>query len=86
MQVAERGLHVINSFSGAMDAQIAGGHLPPKFREAWAFSACLSLAATTVRIGPPPPTPAAPLQQPPPPPRQASLPPLPSGLHKCVTM
>jgi len=81
-QVAERGLGLVQSLSDAMDRHVAAGQLPPLFKETWTFSACISLAQTTVRIGPPPPTPQ-PQTPVPPPSRQASLPPLPAGLvHK----
>ncbi len=49
--MAERGLGLVQSLSDAMDQQAAAGHLPPLFKEAWTFSACISLAETTVSIG-----------------------------------
>ena len=80
-QVAERGLKFMQTFMAALDRQVAAGRLPPLFKEAWTFSASVSLASTTVRIGPPPPTPTAQTPQPAPH-KQASLPPLPSGIHR----
>ena len=80
-QVAERGLKFVQTFVAALDRQAAAGRLPPLFKEAWTFSASVSLASTTVRIGPPPPTPTAQTPQPAPH-KQASLPPLPSGIHR----
>ena len=46
-QVAERGLAFVRTFSELLAAQQADGQLPPLFREAWAHSACVSLAKTT---------------------------------------
>ena len=57
LQVAERGLALIQSLSDAMGRETEAGRLPQLFKQAWVFSACISLADTTVRIGPPPPTP-----------------------------
>ena len=47
LQVAERGLAFVRTFSELLAAQQADGRLPPLFREAWAHSACVSLAKTT---------------------------------------
>ena len=47
LQVAERGLAFVRAFSELLAAQQADGRLPPLFREAWAHSACVSLAKTT---------------------------------------
>ena len=46
-QVAERGLAFVRTFSELLVARQADGHLPPLFREAWAHSACVSVAKTT---------------------------------------
>jgi hypothetical protein len=46
-QVAERGLAFVRTFSELLAARQAEGHLPPLFREAWAHSACVSVAKTT---------------------------------------
>ena len=43
-QVAERGLDFVRHFSDILAACQASEHLPPLFREAWAFSACISLS------------------------------------------
>lgn len=49
LQVAERGLAFVRSISDVLGARQANGKLPPLFREAWAFSACVSLAGVTHR-------------------------------------
>ena len=46
-QVAERGLAFVRTFSELLAARQADGQLPLLFREAWAHSACVSLAKTT---------------------------------------
>jgi hypothetical protein len=48
--VAERGLAFVQGFSDILAQRGAEGQLPPLFREAWAFSACLSLAACTSKL------------------------------------
>ena len=50
MQVAERGLQFVHNFAQLLAEQQAGAVLPQLFREAWAFSACISLATTTSRL------------------------------------
>lgn len=47
-QVAERGLRFVAAFRGMMEA----ARLPALLCEAWAFSACLSLAMTLARLAP----------------------------------
>lgn len=46
LQVAERGLSFIQSFSGILEAREREGQVPPQFGAAWAFAAALSLAST----------------------------------------
>jgi hypothetical protein len=46
--VAERGLRFVAAFRGMMEAV----RLPALLCEAWAFSACLSLAMTLARLAP----------------------------------
>lgn len=67
-QVAERGLQFVHNFAQLLAEQQAASVLPQLFREAWAFSACVSLATTTSRLmgvaavlnRPPPNQPASP--------------------------
>ena len=49
VQVAERGLVFVRAFSEILAAQHAEGKLASHFREAWAFTACVSLAKVTSR-------------------------------------
>lgn len=49
LQVAERGLAFVRSISDILGARQAEDKLDPLFREAWAFSACVSLAENTYR-------------------------------------
>jgi hypothetical protein len=62
LQVADRGLKFVAAFGALLeDAQ-----LPPLFREAWAFSACLALVIALARLAPgaataAPSTPSSPL-------------------------
>ena len=49
VQVAERGLAFVRSFSEILAGREAQGGVPPLFRECWAFSACVSLAKVTSR-------------------------------------
>ena len=49
MQVVIRGLKFIQTFSEILSQRVLSGQLPALFREAWAFSACLSLASVTAR-------------------------------------
>ena len=44
LQVAERGLKFVQGFTRLLALRQANGQLPALFREAWAFSACMSLA------------------------------------------
>lgn len=55
VQVAERGLQFVHTFAQLLAEQQGPAGLPSLFREAWAFSACISLATTTCRLmaGPP---------------------------------
>lgn len=48
-QVAERGLKFVQTFSELLARRESAGALPRLFRQAWAFSACLSLATTAAR-------------------------------------
>ena len=50
LQVAERGLQFVHNFAQLLAEQQAAAVLPQLFREAWAFSACISLATTTSRL------------------------------------
>ena len=50
MQVAERGLQFVHTFAALLGEQQGAAGLPGLFREAWAFSACISLATTTSRL------------------------------------
>ena len=50
MQVAERGLQFVHTFAHLLADQQAASVVPGLFREAWAFSACISLATTTSRL------------------------------------
>lgn len=50
LQVAERGLQFVHTFAQLLAEQQAASVLPQLFREAWAFSACISLATTTSRL------------------------------------
>ena len=50
MQVAERGLQFVHTFAHLLAEQQAASVVPGLFREAWAFSACISLATTTSRL------------------------------------
>lgn len=50
MQVAERGLKFVQSFTELLAQQHQAANLPALFCEAWAFSACISLATTTSRL------------------------------------
>ena len=50
LQVAERGLQFVHNFAQLLAEQQAASVLPQLFREAWAFSACISLATTTSRL------------------------------------
>lgn len=50
LQVAERGLQFVHNFVQLLAEQQAAAVLPELFREAWAFSACISLATTTARL------------------------------------
>lgn len=50
MQVAERGLQFVQTFTDLLAEQHRAANLPALFREAWAFSACISLATTTSRL------------------------------------
>lgn len=58
-QVAERGVIAIEGLQRALGHTSVASKLPALFKEAWIFSACISLANETVRVGPPPPTPKA---------------------------
>lgn len=72
LQVAERGLQFVHNFAQLLAEQQAAAVLPQLFREAWAFSACISLATTTSRLmgvaavlnKQAPPQPASPAEQP----------------------
>jgi len=48
--VAERGLQFVHTFAHLLADQQAASVVPGLFREAWAFSACISLATTTSRL------------------------------------
>ncbi|KAK9858891.1 hypothetical protein WJX84_005283, partial [Apatococcus fuscideae] len=65
-EVVIKGLKFIQTFSEILSRREASGQLPNLFREAWAFSACLSLASVTARSLLPspsmPPVPIPPLQ------------------------
>lgn len=50
LQVAERGLQFVHNFAQLLAEQQAAAVLPQLFREAWGFSACISLATTTSRL------------------------------------
>ncbi|KAA6429506.1 MAG: TRAPPII tethering factor, partial [Trebouxia sp. A1-2] len=49
-EVAERGLQFVHTFAHLLADQQAASVVPGLFREAWAFSACISLATTTSRL------------------------------------
>lgn len=53
VQVAERGLNFVATFGELM----ADAQLPPLLREAWSFSACMSLVITLARLAPGAPAP-----------------------------
>ena len=59
-QVAERGLKFVQGFARLLAMRQATGQLPTMYREAWSFSACMTLAGTAAHMAPPPPTPVAP--------------------------
>lgn len=62
VQVVIKGLKFIQTFSEILSHREASGQLPNLFREAWAFSACLSLASVTARsLLPSPSTPPVPI-------------------------
>ena len=48
--MAERGLQFVHTFAHLLADQQAASVVPGLFREAWAFSACISLATTTSRL------------------------------------
>ena len=56
-QVAERGLKFVQGFARLLAMRQATGQLPVMYREAWSFSACMTLAGTAAHMAPPAPHP-----------------------------